>query len=83
MEKAVAQKEKEKREDNLRQLAQKVRDERSGVKKIDGNFLTHSHFNTKVDLFFKLKTLYTLLFVMLFVNFPLHIMVYEPVRRLW
>ena len=32
LEKKVAQKEKEKREDGLRQLAQKARDERAGIR---------------------------------------------------
>ncbi len=38
VEKKLAQKEKEKREDNLRQLAQKARDERAGIRRMDGEF---------------------------------------------
>ena len=36
IEKTVAQKEKEKKEENLRQLAQKVREERAGIRRNDG-----------------------------------------------
>jgi len=36
VEKKIAQKEKEKREENLRQLAQKAREERAGIRRADG-----------------------------------------------
>ena len=36
IEKKLAQKEKEKREENLRQLAQKAREERAGIRRADG-----------------------------------------------
>jgi len=36
VEKKLAQKEKEKREENLRQLAQKAREERAGIRRADG-----------------------------------------------
>ena len=36
IEKKVAQREKEKKEDNLRALAMKVRDDRAGVRKAEG-----------------------------------------------
>jgi len=39
MEKKLAQKEKEKREENLRQLAQKAREERAGIRRADGTYL--------------------------------------------
>ena len=38
IEKKLAQKEKEKREENLRQLAQKARDERAGIRRAEGWF---------------------------------------------
>ena len=37
IEKKLAQKEKEKREENLRQLAQKAREERAGIRRVEGN----------------------------------------------
>ena len=36
IEKKLAQKEKEKREENLRQLAQKAREERAGIRRAEG-----------------------------------------------
>lgn len=39
IDKKIAQKEKEKREENLRQLAQKARDERAGIRRVDGMVL--------------------------------------------
>ena len=36
IEKTMAQKEKERKEENLRQLAQKVREERAGIRRTDG-----------------------------------------------
>ena len=38
MEKTLAQKEKERKEENLQQLAQKVREERSGIRKNYGTY---------------------------------------------
>jgi len=44
IEKKLAQKEKEKREENLRQLAQKAREERAGIRRADGTAdVLHSH----------------------------------------
>ena len=40
LEKKLAQKEKEKRELKLVQLAQKARDERAGIKTADGKWIT-------------------------------------------
>ena len=37
IEKKLAQKQKEMREENLRQLAQKARDERAGIRRVEGN----------------------------------------------
>ena len=43
IEKSVAQKEKEKRENKLKQLAQKARDERVGIRRVvDGKFILYS-----------------------------------------
>ena len=36
IEKKMAQKEKEKKEDNLRQLAQRAREARTGIRRVDG-----------------------------------------------
>ena len=41
IEKKLAQKEKEKREENLRQLAQKAREERAGIRRTEGGTLTY------------------------------------------
>jgi len=43
IEKKLAQKEKEKREENLRQLAQKARDERAGIRRAEGTTNMHQY----------------------------------------
>jgi len=48
IEKKLAQKEKEKREENLRQLAQKAREERAGIRRAEGPLLTDKHY-TNID----------------------------------
>ena len=48
IEKKLAQKEKEKREENLRQLAQKAREERAGIRRADGK-LTDEFVELVID----------------------------------
>jgi len=48
IEKKLAQKEKEKREENLRQLAQKARDERAGIRRAEGTTNMH-HYRQNIE----------------------------------
>lgn len=58
-EQKMAQKEKERKEDHLRQLAQKAREERAGIRKVDGEdyvvFNDHISFSRNIficDVFY-------------------------------
>lgn len=49
IEKTMAQKEKERKEENLRQLAQKVREERSGIRRNEGkNWHTATDYSDNI-----------------------------------
>ena len=64
IEKTVAQKEKEKKEENLRQLAQKVREERAGIRRNDGNITLYKNTVAAVKPFRHPVTLNYFLFVL-------------------